>query len=209
MLMVERYWATHPYKRHSVGEIEGFCGWRKLQELCDSGQSPRNKALPAFMFSTGCRVSEVNQLRLSNFDLSDSEFVRCIHVPIVKQKKIGLNHRTFSFPKAEPLYPIIETYINSVKQFVRGSDPLLFNLCRSQLWKIVVKLGRVNGLELWAHWFRSQRASQLGFEYEFTENELMEWFKVIDKTWARRYCKKGDMGFRKIMRSRAPETYQI
>jgi len=203
------YWRGKEYKRHSVGEIEGFCGWHKLKELCNSNQTIRNKSLPAFMFSTGCRVSEVNQLRLSHFNLSDPDFVQCLHIPIVKQKKIGIKQRTFSFPKAEPLYHIIEEYLEYVKKISRGFDPLLFGLCRSQIWKIVVKQGRDNGLELWAHWYRSQRASQLGYEYLFTAAELSEWFKVIDPRWALRYCKLGDQGLRKIMRTRAPETYQM
>jgi len=203
------YWRNKEYKRHSVGEIEGFCGWSKLKQICDSGVGIRAQSLPAFMFSTGGRISEVLQLKLSHFDLSDSEYVQCVKMPIVKQKKIGLNQRTFSFPKAEPLYPYIEKYLEYVKQVSRGKDLLLFGFVRSWAWKLMVKQGKDADVTIWNHWARSQRASQLGFEYEFTENELMEWFKVIDKTWARRYCKKGDMGFRKIMRSRAPETYQI
>ena len=203
------YWRNKEYKRHSVGEIEQFCGWSKLKQLCDSSQGIRNKALPAFLFSTGCRVSEANQLRLSNFDLTDSEFVQCIHIPIVKQKKIGIKQRTFSFPKSEPLYPYIKEYLENVRKITRGSDTLLFGLCRSQLWKIIVKQGHANGLSLWPHWFRSQRASQLWYEYSFTAAELNEWFKVIDPKWANRYCKLGDQGLRKIMKARAPETYQM
>ena len=46
-------------------------------------------------------------------------------------------------------------------------------------------------IHLWLHWARSQRASQLAAEYEFTEGELMEWFGWKDIKTATRYAHKG------------------
>jgi len=206
------WWANHPYKRHSVWEIEEFVGWGKLLKLSSKGDNIVHRALPATLFSTGCRISEALQLRLSNFDLSIDGFVRCVKVPIVKQRNIKLNPtRTFSFPSNEPLWPRVKELLDLKHQLKnrKNKDPLLFNYCRSHSWRLVKKMGAQVGLTVWNHYFRSQRASQIGYEYKFTENELMEWFKVIDPTWARRYCKKGDYGLREVMIERKPNTWRM
>ncbi len=203
------YWADHNYKRHSVDEIEEFIGWENLIKLIEKGNNLRNRALPAALFSTGTRISEGLQLRLSHFDLTDKEIVRCIKVPIVKQKKIYNKFRTFSFPRDEPAWHYVEEHIVKLKSRIRirNKDPLLFQIKRVQSYNIVKDLGKQCKLEIWNHWFRSQRASQIGYEYDFTENELMEWFKVIDPTWARKYCKKGDKGLRKRMFENKPKEW--
>lgn len=46
-------------------------------------------------------------------------------------------------------------------------------------------------IHLWLHWARSQRASQLAAEYNFTEGELLEWFGWKDIKTATRYAHKG------------------
>jgi hypothetical protein len=49
----------------------------------------------------------------------------------------------------------------------------------------------------------------MGSEYEMTENDLMEWFKVKDRNWARRYCKKGDWGLRKVIGQKVPTEWHL
>lgn len=46
-------------------------------------------------------------------------------------------------------------------------------------------------IHLWLHWARSQRASQLAGEYNFTEGDLLEWFGWKDIKTATRYAHKG------------------
>jgi integrase len=46
-------------------------------------------------------------------------------------------------------------------------------------------------IHLWQHWFRSQRASQLRSEYEFSEADLMEFFGWLDYKTALHYSKLG------------------
>jgi integrase len=46
-------------------------------------------------------------------------------------------------------------------------------------------------IHLWQHWFRSQRASQLKEEYDFTESELMEFFGWMDYKTALHYSRSG------------------
>jgi integrase len=46
-------------------------------------------------------------------------------------------------------------------------------------------------IHLWQHWFRSQRASQLRSEYDFSEADLMEFFGWLDYKTALHYSKLG------------------
>ena len=48
-----------------------------------------------------------------------------------------------------------------------------------------------NEIHLWLHWARSQRASQLAGEYNFSEGDLLEWFGWKDIKTATRYAHKG------------------
>lgn len=192
--------APRPFKKHSVNEVEEFVGWGKIESISKATNGLRNAALPLALFHTGTRVSEGIQLRRSHFDLSNPSWVKCVDVPIVKQK-VSKPFRTFSFPRDEPTWHLVEEYLGSL-----APNALLFNLGRTQSYLLVRAMGKIAGLEVWNHWFRSQRASQMGAEYEMTENDLMEWFKVKDRNWARRYCKKGDWGLRKVMK--VPEQWR-
>src|SRR3972149_151311 len=66
------YWRNNEYKRHSVGEIEGFCGWSKLKQICDSGKGIRAQSFPAFILRTGERISEFLHLKLTHFAYSSA-----------------------------------------------------------------------------------------------------------------------------------------
>jgi hypothetical protein len=46
-------------------------------------------------------------------------------------------------------------------------------------------------IHLWPHWFRSQRASQLVADYNFQEQDLLEWFTWEDIETSVRYAHKG------------------
>jgi len=196
------WWASHDFKKHSVNEIDEFIGWGKLQAIAEAATNFRNKALPLVLFHTGTRVSEGLQLRKGHFDLSDPAWVRCVDVPIVKQK-VSKPFRTFSFPRDEPTWHFVEEYLG-----ILDENAPLFKFDRTQSYNIITHLGESVGLTIWNHWFRSQRASQMGAEYELTENDLMEWFKVKDRNWARRYCKKGDWGLRKVLAANKPATWK-
>ncbi len=55
-------------------------------------------------------------------------------------------------------------------------------------------------IHLWQHWFRSERASQLKAEYDFTEADLMEFFGWLDYKTALHYSKLGASNLAKKMR---------
>jgi integrase len=54
-------------------------------------------------------------------------------------------------------------------------------------------------IHLWQHWFRSQRASQLRSEYEFSEADLMEYFGWLDYKTALHYSRLGASNLAKKM----------
>jgi hypothetical protein len=43
-------------------------------------------------------------------------------------------------------------------------------------WQKVTSIGERQGYKIWDHWFRSQRATQLGSEYQFTKRQLNHFF---------------------------------
>jgi integrase len=56
-------------------------------------------------------------------------------------------------------------------------------------------------IHLWQHWFRSQRASQLKAEYDFTEADLMEFFGWLDYRTALHYSHLGATKLAEKMRA--------
>jgi transposase len=57
-------------------------------------------------------------------------------------------------------------------------------------------------IHLWLHWFRSQRASQLVADYDFREQELVEFFTWEDYDTALRYAHKGWESLAQKMKAR-------
>jgi integrase len=56
-------------------------------------------------------------------------------------------------------------------------------------------------IHLWQHWFRSERASQLRSEYNFSEADLMEFFGWLDYRTALHYGRLGASNLAKKMRA--------
>jgi len=56
-------------------------------------------------------------------------------------------------------------------------------------WLIIRRLEDLTKIEMWPHWFREQRASQLAREYGFTWEHLMKWFSWETEGMARKYGK--------------------
>jgi integrase len=95
-------------------------------------------------------------------------------------------YRTFPFPKSELLVAVLQEQLPQ-------SGPL-FDFGYDVAYKEVTTLGRELGTWIPTHWFRSQRASQLAFEYGFAEHDLIEWFLWRDYMTAFNYARKGYKG---------------
>ena len=61
-------WSHRPYKRHSVKrDVRRFCGWSLLKKIVSLCRTDLERALVAFIFETGGRISEVLVLRKEMF----------------------------------------------------------------------------------------------------------------------------------------------
>ena len=167
----------------------------------------RDQALIAALFLTGGRVNEVVPLRKANFETHP----RSIHVKgmtvLKRYKKTGsyvdqdgkkryltepvvMTRGTFAIPPKEPLVPILTSWLSEVDDYLFESPAKDRNqISANWAYKIVRKIGRRRGIEVWPHWFRSQRASQLVVEWKFDIHKLADWFKWTKIDTARIYTK--------------------
>ena len=81
-------------------------------------------------------------------------------------------YRTFPFPKNEPLVPVLQSTIESLKPEAK----LFGRLSYQRAYEITTDIGKRLGTWIPTHWFRAQRASQLAFEYGFNEHDLIRFF---------------------------------
>ena len=102
----------------------------------------------------------------------------------------------FPIPLFEPTTPILLERINKVDDFL---FPTNFNIeaestggvalhvermeidkrawiSQTRAYQIICSIGERLGLDIWVHWFRSQRASQLSEEYGFDVERLNRFF---------------------------------
>jgi integrase len=127
-----------------------------------------------------------------------------IDSPSVQRKRI---RKPFPIFKDEPLYPIMESWVK------RNHSDLLFpspkrrkdgtrTMTITNAWLIIHRLQKLTGTEMWPHWFRAQRASQLFTEYGLTWEELKMWFSWQTERMATLYAKASaeDLAERMLLR---------
>jgi integrase len=187
--------------KRSVEVIETFCGWDYLLDTVNRCDRIRDKALISALFETGGRVSEVLSLEKKHFALDDPDYIVVKAMPIFKRyKKIGeytdeqgrrrwkttktKGYRTFPIPRREPLVPYLLDYLDLCK-----SDRL-FNISRVHAWRIITKINP----DVFPHWFRAQRASQLAVEYGFDVHDLVDFFDWKSLPMALHYSRMGWKG---------------
>ena len=77
------------YKRHSVKrDVKRFCGWTLLLKAISLCQNDQERALMAFLFETGGRISEVLALRKEMFTVrtdTDPPIIVVQNAPLVKR----------------------------------------------------------------------------------------------------------------------------
>lgn len=184
-------------KRRSVQEITEFVGWPYLTSLCSKAKdSPRDQALIAALFLTGGRVHEVLQLRQSSFKPQPGFLVCTMTVgKKYKKQKIQDKHgnkrwvtkptpttRVFPIKASEPLVPFLVKWLRGKKP-----DQPLFTVSRIRVYQLTTKLDP----DIYPHWFRAQRASQLASEYGYSVHQLVEYFDWVDIKTAMRYSHLG------------------
>ncbi len=215
--------------RHSVEtDVKSFCGWQTLLNIAEAargiGVNPlRNAGFVATLFQCGGRVTETLMLKPNMFSVFKGctpKLIMVENMPLLKRyKKLsdflddkGEKHykterinasRDFSFRADEPLVkPMIEWVIHALNKRYEWLFPSPYTdkpLTRKWAYQLTEKIGNRLGLELYPHWFRSQRASQLASEYDFREASLLEWFQWEKWETAKKYAKLGPLGLAKKM----------
>lgn len=117
------------------------------------------------------------------------------------------DQRTFPIRVDEPLTPYFTAWCEKVK---RGSD-LLFPIHRSAAFVKVRAVGRrldqdiplcnIRSPLIYDHWFRSERACQLAFDYGFNRDDMNEFFQWKERkpSMAERYASLGWIGLARKM----------
>jgi len=192
--------------KRSVEEIESFCGWDYLLKLVKKCEQERDRALISALFETGGRVSEVLMLKKDNFIVQEPYLV-VKAMPVIKRyKKIqeytdikGRKRwetekkkatRTFPIHLKEPLCVFLLEYIKKL-----GTDRL-FNISRIQVYRLIRELDS----NIFPHWFRAQRASQLALEYGFDIHDLIDFFNWKNIQIATHYSHMGWKGLANKMK---------
>ena len=192
--------------KRSVEIVESFCGWDYLLRLVEKCKQERDKALISALFETGGRISEVLQLKKDNF-VVQKPYLIVKAMPVLKRyKKVGEYtdrhgrrrwkterknaYRTFPIHMSEPL---CEPFLRHIKEC--GSD-LLFRISRIQAYRIVRSLDE----NIFPHWFRAQRASQLALEYGFDVHDLIDFFNWKSLQTATHYSHMGWKGLANKMK---------
>lgn len=111
--------------------------------------------------------------------------------------------RSCPAPLFEPLIPTILEYSETIKE---GSFLFAFN--RQKAWRYIVATDPAT----WPHWFRSQRASQLGASpeisdsdkrgYGFNDRALQDWFRWTSSETSRVYAHRDTTELEKLFPSR-------
>ena len=205
---------VHRVKR----DVREFCGYDLLLRLVEASPSLMMKCFVAVLFETGGRVSEVLSLRKRDFaDRGDYLEVR---LPVLKRyvkvdevpdpgkpsgrrwvtESIRDEFRTIPILKESPLLPYIEAYLRTLRD-----DDLLFPFTRQTAFNRLRRIGKqVDGnLELYPHWFRAQKASQLASEYGFSVYDLKEFFRWTNLSTPEMYASLGAKGLAMKMRRAA------
>jgi len=212
------------YVKRGAEAVTRFCGWRDLFKFLSRCETPVTGALFATLFETGCRISEGLMLDSSMF-VENTDTLRIYSVPVLKKNhKLGKKRiskelqviltpeqlerldqyyeetkpldkpkkevfRTIPIPKKEPL-------VSAMMNWVHEQDGLLFpGLDRFEAYRMI------NGVDdaWWLHRIRSERATQLTIEYNYTIQDLMKFFNWSSPNIAARYVRLNPSDLEKKM----------
>lgn len=119
--------------------------------------------------------------------------------------------REFSFPRNEPFSELVIDCFRNKEGLLFPSPKVEGPLSRQQAYNIMREIGKeiTNGMGLYNHWFRAQRASCLTSFYNMRQEKMMEWMTWEHEQTARRYGKMGEVKLAGIMKKKQadiPET---
>ena len=138
----------------SISEIEKMINFYNHEDYLQS----RNKTLIDVLYSTGCRVSELCDINLSDIDLDEK---------YLKLKGKGSKHRIV--PIGSKLYKNLIEYLNFRSLFLQNKDNVLFlsksknKLDRTAVFRIIKKTAKAISLQIdvYPHTLRHSAATHM------------------------------------------------
>ena len=153
--------------KRGSSSVSKFCGWGTLASLVKKAPSVKVGALIATLFETGCRISELLQLKADQFEIEDG-WIMVYGAPVLKKGKASEaeKRRNIPIPRTEPLVSVMTDFVEKSK------TKKLFSKSRIWAWRKI----KETDPGWWPHRLRTERATQLVVEYGFNVPKLMRWF---------------------------------
>jgi len=162
-------------KPQRAGGDEGVVLYSKGEILHKiRGLSQKKQGLVAFLYLTGCRISEAignkstkyptqpikrYQIEVKKHKGNDMLIVN--NVPVLKRKGYILRNIPIVIEKEREFVEILLKYLETLQP-----NDALFPMTRQTAWKIVYDIG------LWCHYFRHLRNTHLTIDYGLSGQEL-------------------------------------
>jgi len=158
------WWDDHEYKRRSVEH--DFMGYRGMDELVSMIQDvpKETQNLFAIIYLTGSRASESLLLTPEHFIHKDGYLLVTNH-PVLKRRKFF--PRTYPIRMDEVLMPYL---LNALGETNAGENLIPWGYD----W-VYKRITRINN-QLFPHYLRAYRATQLLTEYNYGVFDLMNYF---------------------------------
>jgi integrase len=103
--------------------------------------------------------------------------------------------KPFPIFKSDPFVLLLKQWIDLYKEY----DDYLFAstdirregkpITSTRAYQIITSVGRISGVDIFPHWFRAQRASQLFKEWNLSWEELKLWFSWRTDAMAEKYAR--------------------
>jgi integrase len=155
-----------------------------IRELIDRAETNLEKAFVAVVFLTGGRVSECLTLKKQHFILGTKNTRKFLIIKIRTLKKRKYKRRILPIPLDDPLIHYITNYLDEIEE-----GGLLFPFSRTKAWRIIKRLSKRVGLDLWLHLLRHMRLTELVVERDFTDQHLVGFAGWSDSRPAKEYIK--------------------
>jgi integrase len=171
--------------RRSIEDVPPWIGWERMLDHYRRCPSQLHKNIFLTLFETGGRVSEVAELKPSNF-IWNEEAIKVQGMIVRKWRK----HKRRDFLiKIDEKNPLAEDLISFIEEceteylFPKGKpfSGAIIPDEHTSTTRIYLKVREISD-DLWCHWFRAQRASFHVFVRNMDIFQLKDWFmwKSVD-----------------------------
>ena len=154
----------------------------EILNYCKQLKTPRDKALLAFIYLTGCRIEEVvkyktkgtimgRPIKKEQVSIRDS-VIEVHNVRVLKRR--GRAYKTIPIIRNDIEKPFINILLDYLKTL--SDDDYLFNMTRERAWQIL------NEIDIFPHLLRHCRATHLITDYDFSTIQLQRFigWKKLD-----------------------------